>query len=147
MDVDLLSLVDSEQALAALKAVQHECLPVLSAEYIHKGEPSLQVAFNYAVYLLALDDPQKTLVPELLDRLKALPEITVKKKDKLKTYDLRDYVVEVQRGAAEGELSLSLLSRPEGSLRPEVVLEALAEPDLDVSIISITRTALEQRDT
>ena len=43
-------------------------------------------------------------------------------------------------------LYLSILSRPEGSLRPEVILEAVAGPDLELGIAAITRVAIGHQD-
>ncbi|MDR2035592.1 MAG: hypothetical protein LBP91_02825, partial [Coriobacteriales bacterium] len=92
------------------------------------------------------------------------PEIQVLKKNRPKTYNLADYIVEVQEGTSlssstsplcrsrEGgnpcpvTLSLGLLSRPEGSLRPEVILQAVAKPDLCLRIIAITRCALQHQE-
>jgi len=148
MDVELSSLVDPALALDSLQAVQHECLPVLSAGYAAKDAPSLQIYFNQAQYLIAIEDPGGTLVPDLVRSLQTPREIQVKKKGKSKTYDLSFYVVEATRVADHSDsLYLSLLSRPEGSLRPEVILAALAEPlGKAVKIISLTRIKLEHKD-
>jgi len=218
MDVELLSPVAPEQALQALQAVQHPCLPVLSTEYAQKDEPSLQVFFNLSTYLIELadpgdtlvadpgdtlikdpgdtliKDPGTTLVSELCQRLSARPEITITKKGKPKSYDLSLYVTDVAEVAKEAEategaeeaeeaeeaevekkaevekeageadaaevekeaegagsslLTLSLLSLPEGSLRPEVILRAIATataPPLEAKITTITRIALEHQE-
>lgn len=174
MDVELDGLVDPKQALAALQAVQHEHLPVLSTGYAAKDEPSLQVFYNLATYRVELEDPERALVAELVKRLKTTPEIQVIKKRKPKLYNVSKYVVRAEAveeaavdaiateagivtNAAEDTLAaasvesisgrrsvllLGLLSRPEGSLRPETVLKALAEPDLSIEIASLTRIVL-----
>jgi len=193
MDVELVSFVGLEQALEALRLVQHEHLPILSVEYAPRDEPSLQVMFNHAVYCVELDDLDEEAVAELTRRLEVRPEITIRKKDKPKVYDLKQYLLEVGQGDGSGvslgtgnlgqgdgagvplfgtksgtpapspcpkfpvpsdtpepsprsHLYLGLLSRPEGSLRPEVIIKALAEPDLAPRITAITRIALEHQE-
>lgn len=88
-----------------------------------------------------------TQVPELLRRLEPRPTIEVVKKAKRKSYDLESYVVGAEAVPGNNAaLRLSLLSRPEGSLRPEVILAALGEPDLHPHIVSLTRIALEHQE-
>ncbi|MCL2806803.1 MAG: TIGR03936 family radical SAM-associated protein [Coriobacteriia bacterium] len=145
MDVELVSLVKPAEALMALRAVEHYCLPIHTAEYAQKDEASLQVAFNKASYCIELADMKHDEYADLLKRLLALTEITVLKKGKPKTYDLNHYLVDAWASPGNHTaLHLSLLSRPEGSLRPEVILHAAADSDYEISITSITRTALEQ---
>ena len=148
MDIELSQLVPLEQALDSLQAAQHDCLPILSAQYAPHDEPSLQVALNHAVYCVEFDDPEGEAVPELLKRLASLPEITVIKKGRPKVYDLSKYLVDayLDESASTAGLIMSLLSRPEGSLRPEVILEAVAQPDLPLRITAITRIALKHQD-
>ena len=147
MDVELVSLIDLEQALGALRAAQHEYLPVLSTTYAPKDEPSLQVYFNQADYRIELEDYSGTLASDLCERLSARPQITVIKKNKPKAYDLNHYVVDVTVDQDNSNtINLSLLSLPEGSLRPEVILEAIAKPDFEPRITGITRIALKHKD-
>ena len=147
MDVELSQLVNAEQALEALQAAQHECLPILSAEYAPREEPSLQVELNHSIYCIELDDPLGAVAPELVKRLLARPEITITKKGKPRTYELSKYVVDALLAVDNSQvLTLGLLSRPEGSLRPEVILEAVASPDIVIRITAITRIALKHQD-
>ncbi|MCL2528724.1 MAG: TIGR03936 family radical SAM-associated protein [Coriobacteriia bacterium] len=147
MDVELSQLVNAEQALEALQAAQHECLPILSAEYAPRDEPSLQVELNHSVYHIELDDPDGTVVTKLVKRLSARPEVTITKKGRPRVYELSNYIVDASLDSSNKHtVVLSLLSRPEGSLRPEVILEALASPDIELKIKAITRTALKHQD-
>ena len=147
MDVDIESLIPPEQALCALQAVQTKDLPILSAEYAPKDEPSLQVYFNLASYCIVLDDANGATVSELLKRLAERPEIEVIKKKKPKVYDLTLYVEQAWADDSDPHtLYVSLFSRPEGSLRPEVSLQALTEPERKPRILELTRTALEHRE-
>jgi len=159
LDVELSSIIEPEQALRALQTVEHESLPVLSARYVFKDEPSLQVYYNLATYRISLEDPEGTLAPEVFRRLEARPEITLMKKGKPKSYALDDYLVALDmtddtpalglagdQSACCPALLLKLLSLPEGSLRPEVILAALAKPNLEVPIQAITRIALEHQE-
>lgn len=146
MDVELTAVVEPEQALLSLQAVQHECLPVLTTQYIPRDEPSLQVYFNLGVYLVQFANPAAGTVPEIARRLSLRPVIDIRKKAKPKTYDLNDYLLDVAcvpgSEAATAGLRLELLSLPSGSLRPEVMLQAIAAPDLDFKIEAITRIEL-----
>lgn len=166
MDVDLAHLVAPEEALVRLRLVQHGLLPVLGASYAQKDAPSLQVYFNLATYRIELEDADDAAIEEVLRRLQAKPEIEVMKKGKPKLYDLRSYVVSCERAADTLSVAhtsgdalrevlgfdpthtfyLRLLSRPEGSLRPEVILAALAEPDQVPRITSLTRIELSHQD-
>jgi radical SAM-linked protein len=167
-DVDLAGLVEPTRALALLKHSAHPLLPIHSATYVAKGAPSLQVDLNLATYLIELHDPEGCIARELLKRFEERETVEVEKKRKLKSYRLDEYVV--GRGSLVGEtletvgehteelpgenvanafeegnsaFTFSLLSRPEGSLRPEVLLRALAQPDLELIICAVTRLALE----
>jgi len=144
MDVELASLVPAEQALASLKAVQHRYLPILSAKYAPKNEDSLQIFLNHALYLIGFEGIHEPELSELFKRLSTSTEITVHKKGGPKAYNLRNYLVEASLD--QGSLKIALLSRPEGSLRPEVILETVAKPDLELKIRSITRIALSHQD-
>ena len=150
MDVELLSSVEPEQACLNLQAVQHPYLPVLTTQYIHKDQPSLQIYFNHGIYLVELDDRDNSIGPELVRRLNARPVIEVRKKAKPKPYDLNDYLIDVaciqESEPAGAWLRLELLSLPTGSLRPEVILNAIAEPDIELQIRAITRIALEHQE-
>lgn len=147
MDVELAALVDAEEALEACRAAQHENLPILSADYVHKDEPSLQVFFNQATYQIELEDAEGAITDGLLKRLNAKEEIEVIKKGKPKVYDLKLYIVEAQKESdARNKLTLTLLSRPEGSLRPEVIIEAISEPDVLPNILSISRSNIDHRE-
>lgn len=156
MDLILESAVKPEQALKQLQAVQCEDLPVLSTSYIFKDEPSLQVAYNHALYRIELEDEDASIVAELIKRIKSKPVIEIIKKGKPKSYDLRKYVREVETKNEAAFLSLSsfqvssptillgLLNRPEGSIRPELILSTLAKPDLSPNIKALTRVKIEQ---
>ena len=147
MDVELMSLVNPDQALKSLQAAQLKDMPILSAVYVAKDAPSLQLYFNRATYLIEIEDPQGTLVSELVGRLQEKGKIEVLKKKKFKVYDLSRYVAEAKIASSNNNiLSLSLLSRPEGSLRPEVIVNALSEPDEPPRIIALTRTNLEHEE-
>ncbi len=147
MDVEMQILVEPGQALQALQAAQHEDLPVLSAAYIPKDEPSLQVALNLTTYEVVFRDADGTRAPELLRRLQTSREVEILKKGRPKTYILSLYLIaaEQKSDGEKGILCITLLSRPEGSLRPEILLQALAEPDCVLDITAITRIALEQQ--
>lgn len=148
MDVDLESLVGPEEALRCLQAVQHENLPVLQVEYAAKDAPSLQVYFNAARYLIELEDPDGAVSSELLKRLKSQSVIEIIKKGKPKTYEISQYLIACNPGEVSpaSTLELTMLSRPEGSLRPEVLLAAVAAPDYDLKLCSLTRTGLEHKE-
>ena len=147
MDVEITESIRPEEALERLQAVQHELLPVLSVAYAAKDEPSLQLAYNFATYQIELEDPDGSVASELIKRLQRKPTIEVVKKGKSKSYDLTQYVVDANLDASTpAALLLSLVSRPEGSLRPEVILATVAGPDLSPVITSLMRVKIEQRD-
>lgn len=145
LDVDIEYLVDPEEALRALQHVEHPALPVKSVSYAPKGAPSLQVDLNLASYRLCFARTDEAVVKELAKRLETTPSINVAKKNKMKAYELALYVASFSLVNAT-ELELSLISRPEGSLRPEVILGALAAPDLSFTLLSLTRTKLQHKD-
>lgn len=146
MDVELTCLVDPDKALQALQAVEVKGLPVLSAGYAAKEEPSLQVYFNLAQYCVRLDDPNGQIAQALFKKLKTTQGIELVKKGKPKQYDLSQYLDPASLTCEGATLSLALLSRPEGSLRPEVVLSTLYDTDAPLPLLSITRTALDHRE-
>jgi radical SAM-linked protein len=150
MDVELAQLVEPGLALCVLREAEHENLPIQSAAYVAKDAPSLQVYFNLASYLIELEDSGGTLLPALLERLQDCHEVEVLKKGKPKRYDLSLYVMgfaaAAEKPASPPTLSLSLLSRPEGSLRPEVILEALTPPSHALTLTTLTRVALEHQE-
>jgi hypothetical protein len=181
MEVSLSDLVEPKQALSALQAVQHGCLPVLSTAYAPKDAPSLQVYFNEARYRAVFEDANTEMegftsaqtpkdcksaqapgdssgvpapegsgispIEELLRRLHTRETVEVIKKGKLRTYDLGLYVTHAEQDAVDPNvLFLTVLSRPEGSLRPEKILAALSRPDLNLKIASLTRVNLQHKE-
>ena len=167
MDVDLESLVNPKEAIVALKAAEHENLPVLSVEYVQRSEPSLQVYYNLATYSLTIEFVQQSkeaaeaLTQELMSSLQAKETIEVVKKGKPKSYDLALYVQSAEyaqtspslqdtQGLQESQsptgILLTVISRPEGSLRPEVILNTFAGPEQNLKIASIIRTHLEHKE-
>jgi radical SAM-linked protein len=172
MELGLASLVEPQQALCALQAVQHEHLPVLSAEYAPRDAPSLQLYYNEAGYRVVFaeasgeagcsssacapecstDSPESQTqaaspVEELLRRLHTRQSMEILKKGKPRIYDLSLYLTGAERDASDpNALLLTILSRPEGSLRPEILLAALSRPDLSLKLVSLTRVSLQHKE-
>lgn len=145
MDVELEQLVNPKEALLALQKVEHPSLPVLDAWYAAKEEPSLQVYYNRATYEIVLDAVSSPTAAELVERLKKTEEVEILKKGKPKQYEVAQYL-DLCELTGTHSLSVTMLNRPEGSLRPEVLLKAVAEPDLTCNITSLTRTMLEHKE-
>lgn len=167
MDVDLEQFVAPHRALESLQAVAHEDLVVHTACYVAKDEPSLQVYFNEACYLIGIEDPTGTLAATLVELLQNTSHVEVFKKNKPKQYALNNYLMqcgladaaEVEKtqellsgslaqpaAATTSYITMTMLSRPEGALRPEVLLAAVAGPEIPFECTSLTRTKLQHKE-
>jgi radical SAM-linked protein len=151
LDVELVSFVPPKQALALLKAVAVEHLPVVGASYVSKAAPSLQVSHCLASYVLEVRTTSAGFAAWLLETLDTTSAIEVTKKKKAKIYQLDEYLCKPfavraaeQISGVEGHyfVDMTLKANPGGSLRPEVVLGALVDDAHPLEIIAITRTKL-----
>ena len=129
-DVQLTEYVAPERALERLRAASAEDLMPHSARYITKDDAAASVAYPFSTYevRLAFDDGRDDV-----DALRqavaacAIPEqIVVVRKKKEKVLVPSEFIVgEMERG--DSSLSFTLEAKKTGSLRPDVLLDAMLE--------------------
>lgn len=136
-DLQLRSYVPDSEALAALQAASVADLYPKTACYIESSAPAASVAYPYSTYVAEFNDEIGELtVPET---------ITVVRKKKEKTLLVSDFLSEPVK--SEGAtVQFTLESKPTGSLRPDKLLEAIAEASTSLSgaqlsVVKITRIA------
>jgi radical SAM-linked protein len=148
MDVELARYVPRTAVLLALREAAAPGLPVLDAVYVDHKQPALAVSHIQASYEVLLYDPAGVQTTALMQRLERAVDVEVVKKGKPKSYKLDEYVYRNRTrllktdSAGLTHLALVLRLTPNGSLRPEVLLKALALPDLDMEIREVTRVSL-----
>lgn len=123
-DLQLTRYVAPDQALEALQNASVPDLMVKECAYIENGAPAASAAYPVATYRALLSCAPAVLpVPR---------EITVIRKKKEKTLDVTEFLVG-EIGLSGAVITLSLESKPTGSLRPDVLLRACCkqanEPD------------------
>ncbi|MDO5043480.1 MAG: TIGR03936 family radical SAM-associated protein [Slackia sp.] len=129
-DVQLTEYVAPARALERLRAASAHDLMPFDARYITKEDAAASVAYPYSTYeaCLAFDDGRDDA--DALRKAVAacmIPEqIVVVRKKKEKVLVPSEFIVgEMERGDAS--LSFTLEAKKTGSLRPDVLLEAMLE--------------------
>lgn len=131
-DVFLTSYIPPEEAHIALRDASVSDLFILSCEYIQRSAPAASNAYPVSMYEARFEGV-------LSGPLMAPPLLRVERKGKEKVFSVPDYLVagpKVERGT----IQFALLAHESGSLRPDVLLEALLEDQPEAHIRSITRT-------
>lgn len=116
-DLTLADYVSPAKALAALADASARDMMPTHAAYIEPSAKAASVAYPYSLYEASFDGP--------LGCIDVPAKIEVVRKKKTKTLAVCDYLVEGP--VADGcELRFQLQARETGSLRPDVLLKALA---------------------
>ncbi|MDR3135871.1 MAG: TIGR03936 family radical SAM-associated protein [Coriobacteriales bacterium] len=148
MDLELTSFVPPKAAVSALQQVAVFGLPILGACYVSPNEPALQATRCLANYEVELCDPEHDLADQLLAALRSTLEIIVRKKGRPRSYHLPDLleVTQTRRLVASApdlcRLFMPITLTEGGSLRPELILEAVAPAGRSLEIVDIIRISL-----
>ncbi len=117
-DVFLTERVPEEEALRALNEASVPAFPMLSCRYIPRKDTAASVAFPFGVYAVECGVPAAQLqLPQDI-------EVTREKKGKVKTrtFHVADYLP-FEPFALGNLLVFCLQAKPEGSLRPDVLMQ------------------------
>ena len=141
-DVSLTEYVPAEEALSRLAQVSALDLMPHAARYLQQGEAAASVAFPISRYEVRLSAPARELrVPE---------QIVVVRKKKEKVLHPAEFIRSMQFGAEGGRggecvLTFELEAKNTGSLRPDVLLDAMCKESgiENARVLSIMR--VEQR--
>lgn len=141
-DVSLTDYVAADEALARLRTASASDLMPSAARYLQQGEAAASVAYPVSRYEARLTVAASELrVPD---------SITVVRKKKEKTLAPAEFIRSMTFGAEEGEnpervLRFELEAKPTGSLRPDVLLDAMvgSHANGDARVLSVVR--VEQR--
>jgi radical SAM-linked protein len=150
-DVWLTDYLDPREALRRLASASVEGLSVIAVSYVDPKAKGLQATHVHEEYEVGLC-PGALGAAEVAERLCALvaaESLTVRRKNKEKTYDLSLMVEEMPKvREAPGLLTIVLKLRAleQGSLRPEMLIKAALEDEADWSLRSVTRTRLYENE-
>ena len=141
-DVSLTEYVPAQEALERLQRASAPDLMPRAARYLQTGEAAASVAFPISRYEVRLSVPANALrVPE---------QIAVVRKKKEKVLHPAEFIRSMRFGAEDGQggecvLAFELEAKKTGSLRPDVLLDAMVKESgvQDARVLSIVRT--EQR--
>lgn len=122
-DVSLTEYVAPEKALAALRAVSAADLMPHAARYITREDAAASVAYPICTYEATIAGAQGSALAEGLD---VPEEIVIVRKKKEKRLRPAEFLVEPMH-AQGNTLSFTLESKNTGSLRADVLLEAMLE--------------------
>ncbi len=134
LDVLLTDRIPEREALSSLQAASAPALMVLGCEYIPAKAPAASAAFPFSTYVAQFSKPLHCDVNNL-----PVPEtVTVVRKKKEKVLRVADYL---RPGyLLDGDrLFFTLESGENGNLRPDVLVNAIAQCLDDVLVQSITR--------
>lgn len=138
-DLQLKEYVPEQDALAALQAASVPDLYPKAAKYVEPSTPAASVAFPNSTYEAEFDgEIEQLYVPDVL---------TIVRKKKEKELVVSDFL----RGTATSDgatVQFTLESKPTGSLRPDKLLEAIAEGSTSrtgepLHVVRTTRIAQE----
>lgn len=141
-DVSLTEYVPAEEVLNRLQRASTPDLMPRAARYLQQGEAAASVAFPISRYEVRLSAPARELrVPE---------QIVVVRKKKEKVLHPAEFIRSMQFGAEGGRggecvLTFELEAKNTGSLRPDVLLDAMCKESgiENARVLSIVR--VEQR--
>ncbi|MDR1421605.1 MAG: TIGR03936 family radical SAM-associated protein [Coriobacteriales bacterium] len=156
-DVWLTEYVPAPVARIALQEVAPPGLEVRDVSYVDpkaRGLAATHVVETY-VLVVALSSELRETVRAGVARLLETGELSVKRKNKLKTYDLKTAIIQapefmpVPGEPGLYEVTMTLRSGEQGSIRPEVLLRAAAEggeggEGSELDLRSITRLTLSE---
>lgn len=133
-DLQMTRYIAPEKVADALMEASVADLMVISCEYIGPRDPAASVAYPISTYRVVLSEtPQALALPD---------EITVVRKKKEKVLRPAEFLVgDIEQN--KNILVYTLCAKPTGSLRPDVLLDALLEDQPGLYALSVTRT--EQR--
>lgn len=145
-DVSLTEYVPADEALARLQQASALDLMPHAARYLQQGEAAASVAFPISRYEARLTVSASSLrVPD---------QIVVVRKKKEKVLHPAEFIRSMRFGAVDGRdgenvLTFELEAKNTGSLRPDVLLDAMAkESGIDgarvLSVVRVDQRALEQ---
>lgn len=145
-DVSLTEYVPADEALARLQQASAPDLMPHAARYLQQGEAAASVAFPISRYEARLTVPASSLrVPD---------QIVVVRKKKEKVLHPAEFIRSMRFGAVDGRggenvLTFELEAKNTGSLRPDVLLDAMTkESGVDgarvLSVVRVDQRALEQ---
>lgn len=145
-DVSLTEYVPADEALVRLQQASALDLMPHAARYLQQGEAAASVAFPISRYEARLTVPASSLrVPD---------QIVVVRKKKEKVLHPAEFIRSMRFGAVDGRggenvLAFELEAKNTGSLRPDVLLDAMTkESGVDgarvLSVVRVDQRALEQ---
>ena len=130
-DLQLTRYVPPDEALAALQQASVPDLMVQECRYIENKAPAASVAFPFSTYEVRFDGA--------VERIEAPETVTVVRKRKEKVLVVSEFLAEPFALASDGMgATFTLESKPTGSLRPDVLLDACGLSD---HVVSVTRIA------
>ena len=139
-DVQLTEYVAPERALERLRAASADDLMPHAAHYITKEDAAASVAYPFSTYraVLAFDDGHDDAALQQAVASCEIPEqIVVVRKKKEKVLVPSEFIVgEMERGGAS--LTFTLEAKKTGSLRPDVLLDAMLD-NTGLHAVSIMR--------
>jgi radical SAM-linked protein len=154
-DVWLSRYIEASDALAALSGVAPQGLHINQVKYVDpraKGLAATHVIEDYALEV-RMPDALQEVFDERISGLLGAGVLTVERKGKPKTYDLRSAIVtRPEITAVSAELGLYMVhfclrSGQQGSIRPEILLKNALQNSSDLAILSIRRLALSEEDS
>jgi radical SAM-linked protein len=149
-DVWLTEYLRPSEVLVNLQHASARDLDVIGASYVDPKAKGLQATHTHETYevLLFGDDLIRREVEQALIRIVKGGTLSVQRKNKQKVYDLHEAV----EGEPEVEelsemlfaVTLHLQSAAQGSIRPELLINAALGENTSYTIDSITRTKLSE---
>ena len=145
-DIWMARYIPAEEILGRLERAAPRGLEPVEATYVAEGLPSLSAACTIGIYEVVVEGEGLTAeqVQNALDGVVADGEIEVVRKGKTKVFDLASSLPKEARARSHGqqiEVSFTTRMGPQGSLRPETLINAaLDRAELTGTITCITRT-------
>jgi len=146
VDVWLTRYVTAEEVLSGLKTAFPLGLDPIYAVYVHESEPSLSSGVHVGVYDVRVEGKgvRAHTVQTALLKMRSAGTLEVEHRRKTKVFDLaRSLPKEPRASDSDGAVDITLTVRmgPEGSLRPDVLIEAaLAAAHIHGVVTTVTRT-------
>ena len=145
-DIWLTRYTSAEEVLVLLRAAMPDDLAPTQAAFVAESEPSLAATVTITKYRVEVRGRESSAgeVRAALGRLVDSGMLVVTHRGKEKIFDLARSLPEetrVSESADGSEIELAVRIGPEGSLRPEVLVNtALESAKLDASVARVTRT-------
>lgn len=134
-DVLLTERVDEDGATEAMKRACPPALDILDCEYVGRRDQAPSAAYPYSSYVVVLDcDASDAFAGGI-----PIPEtVRVIRKKKEKVLVVSEFLVDGCQ-ASGNQLSFVMKSGENGSLRPDVFMDAILESTTGIRVQSITR--------